>query len=713
MKSGTTSLILLWMSTQFTASNCIRMATESNPVSRIVSLMQSLSAKLENEMKKEKDMYETYQCWASSVVSQKEASNSKANSRITELSTYISDIEAGKVEFTTEREELQKELKDVSAEIETATLQRTSQNQEFVAAETEMKQAITALESAIDVLKQATSSSLLGVKATVNEGFQERIAEAQNLERAVEVGRRYLSKGNARFLEHVLTGQVPDVDWKKVNRKATFKMAYTKRSGEIQQTLADLLETFKANLQEATEKEEAAVATHTTLMTSKGAQKKSAEEALAAMDVENGARGKAKSEAQAEIDFLQDQVKNDNQVITDTRESSKIKADEYKARTELQEGELAAFSQAISILHSDDARDLFKKSFKSQGYMFMQMEQRRVSRALSEQLGDAAAAIRAAGRKSGDKRLGALATGLARLGGRSSAPIDKSLIKNVITQIDNMLANLKAEEASDLAKKEDCEKTHAENSAELVKKSRTMDDTTRDVRRNKAIIIELDEEIKDKKKQISEIQEDIKEATENRNAEHDAWTLTDADDTSAASLVKQATDVLKNFYKDSNLQFLQRDRQPVTVEAGKAPPPPPETWEGAYMGATGEKNGIIAILEMVHSDILKDQETAKAAEVAAEAEYGTFKQESEGQISDLNDAVDGLVTNKAGKATEIVTWNTERTNLKDEVGALLKADKDAAPGCDFMTVNFKVRTENRHLEIDGLNKAKTILSSLS
>lgn len=662
-------------------------------------------------------MYENYQCWASSVVSQKEASNSKANSRIGELNTYISDINANKVEFTSEREDLTKELAEVTAEIDAATLQRTEENKEFVAAETEMKQAISALESAIDVLQQATKNSLLSVKAAVNEGFQDRVIEAQNLERAVEVGRRYLSVGNARFLEHLLTGQVPEVDWNKVNRKADFKMKYTKRSGKIQETLADLLQTFKANLKEAEDKEEAALSTHTTLMTAKNAQKTSAEEALAAMDLENGARGKAKSEAQAEIDFLEDQVKADEKVISDTKSASQLKDEEYKARTKLQNGELAAYNQAIAILHSDDARDLFHKSFSSQGYSLMQIQEHRTNRVLSQQLGDAAVAIRDAGRKSGDSRLGALASGIAHMGGgvarNSSAPtLDPTLIKNVVKSIDTLLTTLEQEEASDLAKKEECEKTHDENSADVAKKSREMDDTTRDVRRNKAKMIELEKEIEDTNKQIEGIKEDLKEAEQNRKAENAAWKLTDADDKSAAELVKQAKDVLEKFYKDNNLALVQHKRQPVQTEAGKAPPPPPETWEGGYMGAQGEKNGIIAILEMVHSDILKDQAAAKKAEDESQAEFETFEQESNTQIGKLGDAIDSLTQAKAGKASEVIEWNTNRRNLKGEIGALLQGMKDAAPGCDFMTVNFAVRSSNRHLEIDGLNKAKTILSSM-
>jgi len=59
--------------------------------------------------------------------------------------------------------------------------------------------------------------------AFLTEGFAARVADAEKLERAIELGRRTLSAGDADFLRRLLTGDVPKPDWKKLNRKATFK----------------------------------------------------------------------------------------------------------------------------------------------------------------------------------------------------------------------------------------------------------------------------------------------------------------------------------------------------------------------------------------------------------------------------------------------------------------------------------------------------------
>ena len=150
--------------------------------------------------------------------------------------------------------------------------------------------------------------------------------------------------------------------------------------------------------------------------------------------------------------------------------------------------------------------------------------------------------------------------------------------------------------------------------------------------------------------------------------------------------------------------MIQHKKQP----AGEAPPPPPSTWEEPYGGAKGESNGIIAILEMIKDDILKDKTKAKKDEDKAEKAFGTFKSEAESQI-ELNDAITDLEDEVAGKETKVTEAKEERGTKKDELDAVVEKIHDAEPGCDFIRLNFGMRTKNRDIEIDGLDKAKAIL----
>merc|ERR1719271_1907018 len=93
-------------------------ATTLNPITRVVQLLEGLAKKVEQDGKMEEDLYETYVCWAKTVIKTKTATNEAAKSRIEELATYIADIEAGRIEFTDERTNLEAAIKQLNEEIE-------------------------------------------------------------------------------------------------------------------------------------------------------------------------------------------------------------------------------------------------------------------------------------------------------------------------------------------------------------------------------------------------------------------------------------------------------------------------------------------------------------------------------------------------------------------------------------------------------------------
>ena len=138
----------------------------------------------------------------------------------------------------------------------------------FNAALEQVRQSQTsALEEAVSVLDEATKDhkgSLLSVKREVQTFEQgEHSSASVALSRAIELGEKLLSKGDANFLRKLLGGDVPhaallkltspDVD--KRNKKATFKMKYKASSGKILKIFADMLKTYEDNHSKATEKE--------------------------------------------------------------------------------------------------------------------------------------------------------------------------------------------------------------------------------------------------------------------------------------------------------------------------------------------------------------------------------------------------------------------------------------------------------------------------
>jgi len=674
-----------------------------SPISRVVELLNGLAETAEKEGKKEEDLYESYVCWAKTVIDTKTHTNAEATTRIDELNAYIADLDAGRIELTTERVDLEKEVKDLNQDLEAMKRQRDQENEDFLAAKDEMEKTIEALGEAVSVMAEATAGheegELIQGKEKETVGFAARAEESQALSRAVELGHKFLAKGDAIFFQRLLTGEVPKADWKKLNRKAGFKMKYKARSFHIQDVLKKMEQTFEQNLEDAEDKEQKALDDYTELKDSKTDQLTEAEDALNKMDGENGAKGQSKEDSETERDALTTQRTNDENYIQATATDLATKKGEWKDRQIMRAGEIEAINKAVSILHSDDARDMFKSSYKSQGF-FLQVT-------ASSKSSSAGAILASAAKRSGDKRMAALAKSLETQTPNESMATG-SHFDEVIAAIDDMVETLKSEEEIDLENKEVCEKDRADDTRTAIKAARTMDERSDTVTELKNDIAEIVKTIAENVAEIKSITEELGTAQTLRNDEHTEWEAANRDDGAAAELVDRAKTVLSDFYSDNGLVFVQKKKMEPVV-AGEAPPPPPSTWEAPYGGKTGESQGIVAILEMIHEDILKDQTKGKADEDKAEETFQSFKTNSEQQIDTLEGANTDLEGTKGQKEDDISTAKEQRGAKHDELNAVIAKINDATPSCVYNTINYPVRLENRQIEIDGLIKAKAIL----
>merc|ERR1719443_2044379 len=560
-----------------------------------------------------------------------------------------------------------------------------------------MDKAIAALESAVATLETAQSNG-----TALNSMSSE-------LKKIAQWGAGFLAKKDVDGLMKALQPDVPDADWEKLNREATFKQKYQSRSGGILDILKDMSTTFIDNRDAAIEAEEKAVENFDALMGSKNEQLDAAKQALLDKSKEKGARAEALSTSKAEKEDREGQNDRDTVFLADTKSACETKAEEWAERVRLRTAEIASINEAISVLRSDDARDTFKKSFDSQGFLQTSMTKKhhhtRRSLALS--------AIRKAAVKSKDGRMEALSTMLSM-----EEPAEEvnmaDPFKDVIASVDTMLEDLKKEEADDLAKKEHCEKERSEKTQEAKMTSKEIDTNTETIDRLTAQIAAANKSIEVINEEIEDLNAELQDASDQRAKETAKFTSDKADDEAAVGLIETATAALEKFYTDNNLGLMQvrRSGQPF-VEAGEAPTPPPSTWEGEYTGSQGENAGITAILTMIKEDFQKDIAKAEAEEAASQTAFEKFEADTQASVTKLQGMKSDLESTIAADEESITQEKTERGTNQDTLDSTLQFLKELAPGCDFIAVNFETRLKNRQIEMDGLQQAKAVLQGAS
>merc|ERR1712224_1148935 len=204
-----------------------------------------------------------------------------------------------------------------------------------------------------------------------------------------------------------------------------------------------------------------------------------------------------------------------------------------------------------AILSSDDAHDLFSKTFNP-ALLEKQNSQHQKARLAASQL------LSNVAKKTNNPRLSALAT-----------RVRLDAFKRVIKAIDDMIAQLLKDKEDEIKHRDFCIGGLNENEKETEKNERTKKDLIQKIEDLTMTIDELAKAIEQLKTEIAEMQVQMKRAGEDREKENKEFQMTVADQRATQKLLAQALNVLKGFYDKKAKTALVQQSQPA------GPPPPP------------------------------------------------------------------------------------------------------------------------------------------
>lgn len=720
------------------ARQFINEGSRGDPVKKVVRMLTELGEKLEAEAKAEKKLYKKFVCWGTSTVDTKTKAVTVANDRISYLKSYIADIAAGKIWFTSEKDKAEKEIAKLNKIISDNNATRTNETLAFQAKANASITGINGLTTGVSALKNLSAGkSLLALRGSLNSGVEGRLELAADLQTTLRLGEEYLSAADFVFLRDVLSGRVVEVDAQappkqapsSPDAKANIVGKYQSRLGsvidQLQKLQQNMVESLAADTKANKDSAEVFIKRHNL----KAEEHKASVLLLQKLEAENAARQENTLKSQAEIDSLTAQVAADQLQIKEVTAALEVKAKEWDERSQYRADEQSALGKALEILQSDDARDLFARTasflqISSESEVFTQ----RASLARNELI--------KGGQDSQDHRLLVLAVSIARAAkGRSISLLEQpnatqaggntstsagprknpqlSTLGAVVGKIDEMTKALMTEENSDLKKKEDCTKTKNEDlSAEKGYNNKLADINST----SSFLQVKLDDiaaSIQKKIDQIAEADAAIKNAAAMRETETKAYSAEKQDNQAAIQLIQQATKVVQDFYDKKKPSFIQTDDvsflQTDEEESPKAADPP-KTWQGSYGGAGAQSVGVVQTMLVVADDIQKQLLVADAEENKAQGLFNTLKQQLLDKITALGKDKDTLVIQKASVQADSEAKQKDLNATSLLLATLNKKMADAEPECKFYFDNYDARRKNRITEMNSLAKAKAILS---
>merc|ERR1719387_2939573 len=153
---------------------------------------------------------------------------------------------------------------------------------------------------------------------------------------------------------------------------ANFRQSYAPQSGEIFGILKQMKETFESNLSDSQREELANQKAYEELKAAKEAEIAAGQEAIEVKTQELASTDEKNAQAKENIEDTRNSLTADEKFLMDLKLKCQMTDQEWEERQKTRQEEISAVSEAISILSSDDAHDLFTKTFNPALYQAWQ-----------------------------------------------------------------------------------------------------------------------------------------------------------------------------------------------------------------------------------------------------------------------------------------------------------------------------------------------------
>jgi chromosome segregation ATPase len=682
----------------------------ANPIRKVVNMLQSMAKKVTAEGEKEKELYEKFMCYCKNSGGTLSTGIATAEAKVPAVS---SDIEEGEAQLAQLKEDLKKHQVDRSAAkgaMAEATALREKEAGEFAKEKAEYSANIDAMSGAIKAIEKGMSGTFLQTNT------------AKQLQRLIMDNQDLVTDFDRQTIVSFLSGEQ--------------STDYVPAGGEVTGILKEMHESMSKSLADAESEEADSISTYDELMNAKTKEVNALTKSIETKTVRVGELAVEIVQMKQDLTDTQQALLEDKKFLADMDKNCATKTAEHEENQKLRSQELVALADTIKVLNDDDALELFKKTLPSAGSSsFVQVQTNRQAVLQRVVLKIRDVQRQAVGAFGPRVRPGLDFIALALQGKK----VDFS---KVIGMVDKMISQLGVEQADDSHKKEYCNKQFDFADDKKKNLEHSISDLETSIETEEESLATVKEDIKALGKGIAALDKSVAEATEQRKEEHEDFTELMTSDSAAKELLNFAKNRLNKFYNPKlyvappKRELSEEER--ITVNMGgtlaptaapggiagtgvtvmsqvavhrqvDAPPPPPAT-AGAFKKKAEEGNGVIAMIDLLVSDLDKEMTEAKTTEKNAQAEYEkTMSDSAEKRAMDSKTLTDKEVA-KASFEVSLEANKEEKAATTKELMAVHGYISNLHAECDWLLKYFDVRKEARDGEIESLKSAKAVLS---
>merc|ERR1740117_652322 len=455
--------------------------------------------------------------------------------------------------------------------------------------------------------------------------------------------------------------------------------SYAPQSGEIFGILNQMKESFEQNLAETQKDEAANVAAFEQLKAAKEDEIVAGQEQIDKKTQELADTDEKLAQSKEDLDDTRASLTEDEAFLMMLKEKCAGTDAEWEERQKTRQLEMEACSKALAVLSSDEAHDLFTKTFNP---AFLQEQENNQRRAAASKV------LKTVALKNSSPRLAALAV-----------KVQLDAFVRVKKAIDDMVTQLLAEKNDEIKHKDFCVEEFNTNQLQTERKDREKQDLLALIEDLNLTIKTLSAEIDTLKSEIAELNTELKRAGEDREKQNKEFQQVVADQRASQKLLTAALNILKGFY-ERKAAFLQK-QEPA------GPPPPAGFKEYKKNAASG---GVMGMIQQIITDAKAMEAEAIRAEEDAQKAYEDFVKETNASIETKTKEIINKSEEKAKGETDLTQANTDKEAVLLELEQLSNYNAELHQSCDFVMKNFEIRQTARDAEIEAHKHAKAILS---
>jgi len=681
----------------------------SNPVRKVVDLLMSMQKKVQEEGKRDAEIHEQFVSFCNAGTGNLQKSIDEASTQVPQLESTLKESQALHEQHESDLKIHKKDLSDAQATLDQSSAIREKEKAAFTKQSDDAKTNIKAIKKAIVALKK---------------GMVE-----------------FMQLPEAAVVKHL----VMDVDFLSTSDRDVMtsffaqKEEYNPQSGDIVGILQTMLEQMEKELTASTASEAEAAASFSNMVAAK-------QKEIEVMQATVQKKHKQKSDVQVKIESvkadLQDttgSLEKDKAFIanfdTNCDKKKKLYESVKKARTD----ELLALAQTIKMLNDDDALELFKKTLQSPSLVQMKV----TSRQMKEK---ALKALHRVTQLSGvrDPRLDLIALALHG---------QKVNFDKVKKMIDDMLTLLAKEQKDDDQKKASCIAKLDKHTSELKANEHKISDLEKDIADLKSNVATQSGEISELENGIKALDKQVGDGTQTRKEEHDIYQSELTAKKAAKELLLFAKNRLYKYYNPKlykappKEELSEMDRVSVSMGGTLAPTTPPagvdpSTGVGAAIGLVQrggavfmqllarsqsddlgvpaaveaykpqdpEKQGVIAMINILVTDLDKEIQQLEVQEKDSQGEYEQFIKDSADKRTADGKSMAQKEKQRADLASDKVNLQSKDNAKMKEAYATTEIISELHKDCDWLLSTYDARKQARAGEMDSLEKAKAVLS---